>query len=209
MAFPSHIDILDIGSGTGGNIDMLKKFGSVTGLESNDIAIQLFKEKTDATVIKGTLPDLPKINEKFDLIVLFDVLEHIDDDVLTLYNLSSLLKPSGRILLSTPACPNLFGPHDMQHHHKRRYTKHQLSNVIRNSDLNILHINHFNTLLFPIAWINRIIQKKFNFNGSMNISSNFLNNFFKSVFSFEKHIILKLPLLYGLSLFAICEKGDI
>ena len=72
--------ILEVGSGTGGNLKMLSSFGDLTSVEISELAINISKIKTGNIVdIKsGSLPDnLPNFTHNFDLICLFDVLEHI------------------------------------------------------------------------------------------------------------------------------------
>jgi len=65
-----------------------------------------------------------------DVIVMHDVLEHIEDDHAAVDRLFELTKPSGALLLSVPALPSLWGYHDEQLGHFRRYTRRTLRDVL-------------------------------------------------------------------------------
>ena len=58
-----------------------------------------------------------------DVIVMHDVLEHIEDETATVARIETLLKPDGVLVMSVPALPSLFGYHDEQLGHYRRYTR--------------------------------------------------------------------------------------
>ena len=70
-------DILEIGCGTGGNLLMLKKFGRVSAMEMDKFASDYASKTTGIAVKKGWLPDNIPFQKKFDVICMFDVLEHI------------------------------------------------------------------------------------------------------------------------------------
>ena len=72
--------ILEIGIGTGANIDILKEFGTLQGLDVSDESIRIINDKyPDIKIFNKKFPH-ESIDEKFDLVCLFDVLEHIEDD---------------------------------------------------------------------------------------------------------------------------------
>ena len=72
------IKILEIGCGSGGNLGFLSKYGDLSAMELNDDARIHAKSKNICKVKYGKLPNGIHINEKFDIICLFDVLEHIE-----------------------------------------------------------------------------------------------------------------------------------
>ena len=83
LNLPINAEILEIGCGTGGNLQMLAEHGEVSALEIDTNARQIASEKTNnAFNIKaGCCPDeIPFEPQSFDLICLFDELEHIDQD---------------------------------------------------------------------------------------------------------------------------------
>ncbi len=200
-------NILDAGSGTGGNLALLSKYGKVTGIEMDGNALRFARERGIGQVEQGSFPDaIPKFDYKFNLITILDVLEHIDCDVETLSNLSKLLGDSGCILLTVPAHPFLWSEHDIRHHHKRRYTKGELRNVAEEAGLVVKKITYFNMWLFPLIAAVRLLKKFVPFDALKEddaVPSGPINNLFKAVFSSEAKLINKINLPFGVSLLAV------
>ena len=104
LTLPNSSEILEVGCGTGGNIKMLSDFGTVTCIEQDEGAAKTARDRKIANVFIGGLPSsLPDLSNKFDLIALFDVLEHVKEDGSSLEVLQTLLKLNGRIVLTVPA----------------------------------------------------------------------------------------------------------
>lgn len=98
------LDLLDVGCATGVLTAHLRRFGRVTGIDFGEPAVRLARELVPGVrFLVGTLDVLP-VGERFDLIALFDVLEHIplDERGEFLAGLRALLKPDGVIFASTP-----------------------------------------------------------------------------------------------------------
>ena len=99
LRLPENARILEVGVGCGGNWRMLSRFGRVSGIEPFEPARRIARRKIGVDISEGALPDdLPDNiqEESFDLIALFDVLEHIDDDHTAVAALRRLLTPGGR-----------------------------------------------------------------------------------------------------------------
>ena len=104
LNLPRAADLLDVGCGTGGNLALLAQFGKVHGVELDDGAADLARRRGVGEIEKGALPDaIPFAAKNFDLAVMLDVLEHIDDDEASLAALGRLLKPRGYLLITVPA----------------------------------------------------------------------------------------------------------
>jgi hypothetical protein len=135
------------------------------------------------------------------------VLEHIDDDVASLRRLGALLGDDGRILLTVPAMPFLWSSHDELHHHKRRYTRASLQAATKAAGLRVEHIGYFNALLFPLALAQRMLAK---LTGSRQpidaLPSPTVNGVLRSIFASERHLVGRVRLPVGLSLFAVIRR---
>jgi len=122
------ISVLDAGCGTGiYTLEMLRRGFRVTSFDVSEYAVKKLFEMTPEdwkprlrTYVCDT-EHFPA-EEKFDFILLSEVLEHVKNDVKTLSDLALIMKPSGRVLITLPFDPGLFSPHDISAGHFRRYT---------------------------------------------------------------------------------------
>lgn len=213
LGLPQNAQILEVGCGTGGNLEMLGKFGNVSALEMDETARAIALEKTSGRydIRAGYCPDkIPFTEHKFDLICIFDVLEHIEQDTETLSSIQKLLKKNGRILITVPAYQWLYGAHDKFLHHKRRYTANQLQRKIAAANFKCTKISYFNTILFPLAAIVRLKDKWFgNTTASgTNVPPAIINNIFRKLFGFERFLLQRINLPFGVSLLGVLEATD-
>jgi SAM-dependent methyltransferase len=210
LQLPRSPRILDAGCGTGGNLESLAAFGNVIGVEADDAAIEMARSRGVASVYKGSLPNnMPVESSQCDLVVMTDVLEHIDADRESLVTIKSLMKAGAYLVLTVPAFPLLWGRHDTQHHHKRRYIATTLSATIVGAGLQIVHLSYFNTLLFPLVASVRLIEKvwpKGNGNNDLELPSSFINRTLEVIFASERHVISRAKLPFGVSLLAVARK---
>ncbi|MBL1141660.1 MAG: class I SAM-dependent methyltransferase [Proteobacteria bacterium] len=210
LRLEKNSSILDAGCGNGDNLEMLSRYGDVMAMEREENALQKAQARNIGNVFKGELPSHihADIQKDKDLIVLLDVLEHIDDDAGSLEALGNYMNDNGSLVLTVPAYQFLWTSHDEQHHHKRRYTVTQLKTLIENNGWNVSYISYFNTLLFPLALIDRIKQKWFSSgeNEGLKMPSTCINAIFEKIFSFESRFIGKIAFPFGLSIIAVAKK---
>ena len=90
--------------------------------------------------------------QRFDSIVMLNVLEHIADDVAVLQTLGKLLEPEGRIILYVPALNGLYGPWDRKVGHYRRYAPWRLRAVLAAAGLVEVDVRYMNLLSVPAWW---------------------------------------------------------
>jgi SAM-dependent methyltransferase len=203
--------ILEVGCGTGGNLKMLSSLGTVYAFEKNNLARFIASAKSHHQIqIKiGSCPnEIPEYENKFDLICLFDVLEHIKEDKKTILKLRKLLAQNGKIVFTVPAYKWLFSRHDRALHHFRRYSRNDILHLIHATNLEIQRITHFNFILaIPVICI-RILSKYLNVSNSKKISqlSRFTNLILFKIFSLEKFILNKFNIFFGISILVILKK---
>src|SRR3954454_18030071 len=90
----SAIRILDVGCGTGANIEMLSQYGEAEGVDVSDDALEFCRRK-GLKVQKGLAETLPYADESFELTTALDVIEHLDDDIAGLKEMFRVTKRGG------------------------------------------------------------------------------------------------------------------
>lgn len=201
--------ILEAGCGSGGNLQMLGQFGQVDAFEYDGGAREHAKDKSGLDIRFGALPDqLPFDDRRYDLIGLFDVLEHVEADTASLSALASRLDTSGKILVTVPALPFLWSKHDVRHHHFRRYTRASLTEAARQAGLKVSYCSYFNAFLFPLAVTARAIKR---LTGSETpddrLPPAWLNATLTRILGAERRLLRGIRFPIGLSLAAVLEKA--
>ena len=209
--FANNISIFEVGCGNGANLKFLSSHGQVTAIEKNSAALANAKNKNIGTILQGELPyGIPEeVGGNFDLIVMLDVLEHIDEDGACLRELRSTIKNNGKLLLTVPAYQNLWSYHDEIHQHKRRYSISQLSSLLKNNGWKINYISFFNMLLFPLAFLDRKYSSTLSKQDyKLNIPPTWLNWILKIIFSLEQYLIGTISFPFGLSIIVLAEYDE-
>jgi SAM-dependent methyltransferase len=204
---PKDARLLEVGCGTGHNIEMLQRFGTVDAIEIDAAAREVAERRLGRSVAAAPLPELTGIERgHYDLIAALDVVEHIDDDRATIGALAECLRPGGKLLLTVPAHQWMWSAHDELNHHKRRYSKRSLRKLIEGSPLKLEQLGYFNSFLFPLAAAARVASKVTGRGGDDDkLPPRLVNTLFDRVFAAERHLVGRLPLPPGLSLFAVAS----
>ncbi len=209
LDIPEPRSILEVGCGMGGNLPMLKRLGQVTGIEADDPARDWVANHLGVTVHPGHLPHglLLPVGERFGLICLLDVLEHVEDDLGSLQTLGELLEARGKVLVTVPAYQWLWSAHDESLHHVRRYTARRLRKVAERAGLRVARISYFNTLLFPLAALARAASKATGREGlaGNELPAGWINSVFRSIFASEASILKYVSLPFGVSIMVVLE----
>lgn len=147
--------ILDIGTGSGENLEILSRFGYSIGV---DISISMIEygRRQGRNVTYGNAENLPFEDETFRSVTALDVLEHVNDKK-ALSEIYRVLKPGGKLLVTVPAFNWLWSVHDEINNHKRRYTKNELINLLSTCGFRTLFLSYWNfTLFIPSAILKKI-----------------------------------------------------
>jgi SAM-dependent methyltransferase len=204
---PPAARILEIGCGTGHNLAMLGEFGHVDALELDEEARTFAEQRLGRSVMSAPLPELAGVPDaQYDLVGAFDVIEHIDDDRAAIASIAAKLKHGGRFVMTVPAHAWMWSAHDDVNHHKRRYSKRRLRQLIESSPLRLERIGYLNSLLFPAAVAERLSSRLLGKdNADLTLPPAPLNAALERTFAAERHLIGRLPLPVGLSLFAVAS----
>lgn len=141
--------VLEFGCGDGDVLGALarehKSFGFDRGLE--DLAAARFNS---LSVVAGE-GAAPPFSRSFDLVGLFDVVEHVPNDVGLLRIASALVRPGGWVLLTVPADPALWTTLDKYAGHERRYTRAMVENLCEKASLELVSVAPMFRALWPLA----------------------------------------------------------
>jgi SAM-dependent methyltransferase len=213
LKLPKNAEILEAGCGTGGNLNMLAQYGTVSAMELDEIACQFANERQVTTVKVGSLPDKIPFTGQYDLIVILDVIEHLDDDLAALRALYAKLKLGGWLLVTVPAYQFLWSQHDEINHHKRRYILTQLTKVVKQAGFKVRHSSYFNAFLFPAVALVRLLKNFLRLDQNSHVSSDLaiptkpINNFLTFLFASERHIVSKMKVPFGVSILLLAQKN--
>lgn len=94
-----------------------------------------------------------------DLVLLMDVLEHVDDDVGLIRASMKGATPGAFAVISVPAFPSLFSAHDRFLDHKRRYRMQTLEDVVRAAGLDVITARYFFAMILPLVAAMRLLEK--------------------------------------------------
>ena len=205
---PEGARILELGAGTGHNLEMLSRFGDVEASELDPGARQLASKRLGRPVVEAALPDLSMFPaDSYDLIALLDVLEHVPDDKASLAAILGRLKPGGALLLTVPINPWMWSAHDVAHHHHRRYRKAEIRELARAAGYEIELLSPFNSLLFPPIAAVRLAGKVLGKDDSDDaMPSSLVNKTLDTIFGLERGLIGRVPLPFGVSLAAVLRR---
>jgi SAM-dependent methyltransferase len=107
----------------------------------------------------GSAMALPFVDEAFDVVTAFDVVEHCEDDALALSELARVLAPGGRILLSVPAYQWAWSDHDVRAGHHRRYTRRRLTRLVDEAGLSVARSTYAFGAVFPLFVAERVRRR--------------------------------------------------
>ncbi|WDZ84608.1 class I SAM-dependent methyltransferase [Micromonospora cathayae] len=142
---------LDIGAAGGGNTRVLRSHGwRPVALEYSAEGAGVARER-GLDVIRADARHLPIGSAGLDLVVAFDILEHVDDDRLAAAEIRRTLRPGGTALIAVPCDMRLWSAHDVAVGHVRRYDRESLRAVVERSGLVVDELWSWNVLLRPVA----------------------------------------------------------
>lgn len=196
--------ILDIGCGTGANLEMLSRFGDAEGVDVSAEALAFCRQRGLGSVRQGDAEHLPWEDGSFDLVTGLDVVEHLDDDVAGLKEMRRVLRPGGYAFLFVPAFMFLWGVQDDISHHRRRYTLKGLQQVAREAGFEIERATYANIFFFLPVLVGRLLMRLTRIRPASenNINIKALNGVFGRIFGAESSILRYVNLPFGVS--AIC-----
>ena len=202
--------ILDVGCGTGANLQMLSQFGAAEGVDVSSEALEFCRARGLARVKQGAAETLPYEDASFDLVTGLDVVEHLDDDLSGLREMHRVLRPGGRALLFVPAFMFLWGVQDDISHHRRRYTLRELKQKVTEAGLSIERATYANISFFLPILIGRFLMRLTRFRPASenNITIGALNGLLGRILGAEGWWLQRMNFPFGVSIVCVARRDN-
>lgn len=211
LRIPLDGNILDLGSGTG---YLLSRLNS-TSTHNFGIDNYVYKSPyNNFKFIQADINQLPLKEKSIDLLLLIDVLEHMQDDKRIVEDCLRVLKTKGKLLIFVPALQILWSDLDRIGMHFRRYNANKIKKLL--TEINVPHriikSSYVNFFLFPLIFLIRSMRavfKKFRKNmptHDLEQPNEFINNFLRLIFSSERFFLRMLDFPIGVSYVCVIER---
>lgn len=144
---------LDVGSADGPSVSWMRR-------GHRHVTLDLFPEGLrPGEGVCGSAMALPFMDEAFDVVAAFDVVEHCENDALAVSELARVLAPGGRMLLSVPAYQWAWSDHDVRAGHHRRYTRPRLLRLVEDAGLAVTRSTYAFAAVFPLFLAERAVRR--------------------------------------------------
>jgi SAM-dependent methyltransferase len=200
--------ILDVGCGTGANLELLGEFGEAEGVDVSPDALAFCRTRGLQNVRQGAAEKLPYEDGSFDLVTALDVVEHLDDDVAGLREMRRVLRPNGRALLFVPAFMFLWGVQDDVSNHRRRYTLGVLRRVVQEAGFEVERATYANISFFAPILAGRVLMRATGLRPASenNINIGALNGVLGRVLGAESSLLRHVNFPFGVSALCVARR---
>jgi ubiquinone/menaquinone biosynthesis C-methylase UbiE len=206
--------VLDAGCGTGRN---LLEFGKLApeaeGVDFSEEAVAFCRRRGLEGVRQARLEELPFPDDRFDLLIATDVIEHLEDDRRALVELRRVAAPGAQLVITVPAYRWLWSQHDESHHHRRRYTMRRLREAVGDAGWTPTVSSYYYTTMLPAVAAVRAAGKlrpaTTNGRSDLALTPAALNRVLELPVRAESALVergMRLP--FGVSLGMVCSARD-
>jgi SAM-dependent methyltransferase len=207
--------VLDVGCGTGSNLEMLAAATGRTVL-GTDLSTQALQHagtgpNGGVRAVVALAEHLPVADGVCGLVASMDVVEHLDDDLIGLREYRRVLVARGLLLLTVPAYQWLWSKHDEWAAHRRRYRVGGLVDVVSEAGFDVLQTTYYNSFLVPPAAVlrrtplRRLVKES---DDEVGTSSPFVSKVMTRLASTERKIAQKRSVPFGLSILLVGRRRD-
>ena len=198
--------ILDVGCGDGLFFDRLAEFGHVEGVEPDTRLVN--PEGAHFGRIRVAPFDTNfQASAPYSLVLMLDVLEHMDQPSEALRHAHSLLAPGGALLLTVPAFQILWTNHDVINHHHVRYRRNTLRPLLQQAGFTILEERYWYQWTFPVKLAIRCIESILRPAPSVaRVPPAWINRLLYWISRAEQHTLGAIGMPFGSSLMVYCTK---
>ena len=211
---PPRRGMLDLGCGTGGILRDWMQHCTCVGADRSRLALQICARRGFTNLARTDLARLPFRPGSFDVLLVLDVLEHLEDDVGFLRQATAVCAPGAHVVVAVPAFQFLWSRHDETFEHLRRYSARGLRSAVEAAGLEPVRMTYTNSLLFPLAASWRVLSTRLGL-GRFAPSHDFwpvpawVNAVLVQVYRLEAWLLSRFDLPVGLSIACVARSpGD-
>ena len=157
--------ILEVGCSSGYGLEALRRelpHAQLIGADYVRGPLEMLARRVpDLPLVQFDLVRCPLPDNSVDIVVLLNVLEHIEDDVGAVQQIQRILKPGGALVMEVPAGPDLFDVYDKVLMHYRRYELSGLCRLLEQAGLSVVHASHLGAFLYPGFWYVKRKNKRY------------------------------------------------
>jgi SAM-dependent methyltransferase len=199
--------ILDVGCGTGGMLTGYEQYGVSFGVDTAAEAAH-FCRLRGLRMMVGSGTELPLADESMDVVSALDVIEHVDDDRGIMSEMRRVCRKNGVLLLTVPAFQFLWSSHDVLNHHRRRYIRGQIADLLRDSGFEPLKLSYYNSFLLPAAVVRKYVLRVRNHGPESHLDQvpGPINSIFRRVLSFEGPLLARRDFPIGASIICAARR---
>jgi len=203
-----HPRILDVGCGTGKNIEAWSRLGTTQGIDVSPRAIHYCKKRGLTRVQQAKAECTKLTGSSVDVVTLLDVLEHTDD-MPVIAEMARIITRRGILIVSVPAYPWLWSTWDVVLHHRRRYTKEELHRKLSAQGFLPIYTSHvFSFLPIPAILIRFVKSRRppKQYGSDFQLTSGAINRMLYALCMAEQFVMQIVPLPFGTSIVCVAQK---
>lgn len=209
-------DVLDVGGGNGAVARYLESIGFRCVLVEPGVdGVKNAKKRGVRDIVWAKFSELKATTPLRMEVGLFDVVEHIEDDVAFMKSLAERISPDSSVALTVPAYQSLWSDRDVEAGHYRRYTLKQMQDMLDRAGFQVIYGTYFFVLLAPLMFlvqrIKSILGKKLSAESTPQIqaqhrSQHRVLNILRIGFWFERQLLKLFPMPFGASILVVARR---
>jgi SAM-dependent methyltransferase len=205
-----HSRLVDLGCGTGATTLWLQEFGKVKGVDGSARALNFCKKRGLKDLTLSDMEKLKLPSGRFDAAFALDILEHVKDDSQAIREIYRILKPGGKLLVTSPAYQWLWSEHDEVCHHQRRYTLGEMGAKLASAGFDIQRRSY--CIVFPFFPLVALLHFRSWFKKDKKIMMSIvplpepINNFLVFLLRMENFFLRFIDFPFGVSVILLAQK---
>jgi SAM-dependent methyltransferase len=151
----------EVGCGNGVvQLQMHQRYGlALDGIDLNETALKKSVAVSGRLLCYNVFDRVETLRQAYDRVILFDVIEHLNDDKAFVQAACHLVRPGGHLIVNVPAFMHFFSPYDVAAGHARRYNIARLEQTTNRCGLKTLAWSYWGAPLVPLLWARKAMYR--------------------------------------------------